>query len=297
LKTSLTSICLACSLILFAACSSQPAASGEAADTAAADSSAAGGSAAADPASATGAALPERVIPVPEYRAEISASGAGYSFLVNNTELSVYEGSGRKADTVILNEWLLSGENEITLNAYGGAGSLNVAVYRGDALLHRFTGQGDWRFTPSDFPILLTEKAESVPYVLPNADQQEITAVINQLRSALASKNTNALRTLLLTKYTDIAKARGAASEDLLGKRFTEYNILLYQNDFAVRPLSGHYSFHSMLADKVVKVTQGATGFPQPAIVITYKDAGGKAGAENINLYFAKINGKWVIIR
>ncbi|MDR2143140.1 MAG: hypothetical protein LBP29_02075, partial [Treponema sp.] len=98
-------------------------------------------------------------------------------------------------------------------------------------------------------------------------------------------------------KNADLAAVRFLPPEEYRAASEAFYLELINRTDFSVRPLNGHYSFFSTADDRLVKVTQGRVGFAEPAIILEYRDDGGKKLHYEQDLYFAKIDGAWVIIR
>jgi hypothetical protein len=140
------------------------------------------------------------------------------------------------------------------------------------------------------------EKADLITGVLPQADQAEITAVVEKLRQGFAAKDLEAIDELFAAKYADIATARFLKTEEYKAEMDAFYTELFSREAFAVRPLYSRYNFQSTAADRLVKVMQGSLGFPEPALVMTYRE-NKRTRRYDLDLYFAKIGGKWLIVR
>jgi hypothetical protein len=253
------------------------------------------------------------------YSFEINSRSAGFSLLLNGVELVFFEGGSSYSDSVILNDWMVSGENEFSITVFPPENRRTVSC--GFILKKRNIADGvesafytlDWpgaggqtrfdtteRFTPENFPAALVEKAErviSAAGVLPMADQREITSSVQKLREAFAAKDIGTVNALMETKNADLAAVRFLPVEECRAASEAFYTDMMNRADFGVRPLNGHYSFLSTADDRLVKVKQGRVGFPEAAIILEYRDAGGKKARYEQDLYFAKIDGSWVIIR
>ncbi|MDR0402306.1 MAG: hypothetical protein LBH35_01810 [Treponema sp.] len=253
------------------------------------------------------------------YSFEIDSETA-FSLLVNGVELAFFEGGSSYSAPVILNDWMISGENEFSITVFPPensrtASSCSFALKKKNLAdgvestfytLTRSGADGETmfditeRFTPEYFPVTLAEKAEKViaaAGVLPMSDQREITSVVHRLREAFSAKDIGAINALMETKNADLAAARFLRPEECRAASETFYLELINKADFSVRPLNGHYSFLSTADDRLVRVMQGRVGFPEPAIIMEYRDDSGKKIRYEHDLYFAKIDGSWVIIR
>jgi hypothetical protein len=68
------------------------------------------------------------------------------------------------------------------------------------------------------------------------------------------------------------------------------------KDSYGVMPFYGRYGYFSIADDRLVRVVQGRIGFAEPALVITYRE-GRRTRRHDVDLYFAKIDGKWMILR
>lgn len=253
------------------------------------------------------------------YSFEIN-SEAAFSLLLNGVELVFFEGGSSYSAPVILNDWMISGENEFSIAVLPPEKGRTVSSYSFvlkkknvtdgvESTLYTFSRPGadgetrldiTERFTPENFPAALIEKAEGVisaAGVLPMTDQREITSVVRKLREAFAAKDIGTINALVETKNTDLAAVRFLPVEECRAASEAFYLELINRTDFSVRPLNGHYSFLSVADDRLVKVMQGRVGFPEAAIILEYRDDNGRRARHEQDLYFAKINGTWIIIR
>jgi hypothetical protein len=253
------------------------------------------------------------------YSFEINSRAAGFSLLLNGEELVFFEGGSSYSGSVLLNDWMVSGENEFFIAVFPPENGRTASC--GFILKKRNIADGaestlytlDWpgasgatmfditeRFTPENFPATFMEKAKrdiSAAGVLPMADQREITSVVQKLRGAFAAKDIGTINALMEAKNADLAAVRFLPLEEYRAASDAFYAELMNRADFTVRPLNGHYSFLSTADDRLVKVMQGRVGFPEAAIILEYRDSNGKKARYEQNLYFAKTGGSWVIIR
>jgi hypothetical protein len=248
-------------------------------------------------------------------------STIGFTLIFNGTELLFFEGGGTYSDSVFLNDWMISGINDFSINLLPLSGSaqnepvcaFSLKQYKKrpdgapeESVLYTYQWLTDERrqdisgnFHPEAFPFVLMEKASktgSSAGALPRDDQTELTATVQAFKQAFSVKDIAAVNTLLERKYEDVAAARFFPVEEYRKENTVMYMELMEKPDFAVLPLNGHYSFHPVANGRLVKVMQGRTGFPEAALVLEYRDGGKKARYEQ-DLYFAKIDGRWVILR
>jgi hypothetical protein len=246
---------------------------------------------------------------------------AGFSILVNGAELLVNEGGKNHSSRVDLNDWMVSGSNELAITLFwpeaakfaAGTAAASFKLFVNDTLLREFkwpaAGVRDTleaypytineTFRASGFPRVLMDRAERVISSagnLPRSDQEEIAVLANEIRKAFTEKNIPEIDRLFRVKYTDLASARFTTAAALRTAADETYSDLMEKEAYAVRPLAGRYGYFSTADDKVVRLVQGRIGFPEPALVITYRD-GRRTVRYDLDLYLAKIDGKWVIIR
>jgi hypothetical protein len=257
------------------------------------------------------------------YHFDISANTAGFSLVVNGTEMLSFEGGKSYSQSVNLNDWMVSGNNEFALSLFwpdeakftpGKASAAFVLSVertppggkKEESVLYTLQWPGTTAetypftvtetFRPGKFPRVLLEKAEPVRGVLNRTDQDEITAVVDQLRAAFSAKDLDAIDGLFAAKYRDIAAARFIKPQELKAEMDDFYTQLFKREAFAVRPLYTRYSFQSTADGRLVKVMQGSISFPEPALVATYRE-NRRTARYDLDLYFAKVDGKWIIVR
>lgn len=256
-----------------------------------------------------------------QYRFEINAQGIDFSLLINGHPLLVEEGGKKTSSSVVINDWMISGANEVSINIdwpiaakfSPGAASAAFALYMNETVLKEFRwpAQGvpdveaSYPHTITDtfkadgFPRTQIERAERVRYsmgIFPQNDQTEIASVIGELRLAFTEKNMPKIGDLFKAKYADLAAARFSSPSDIKGEMDAYFLELMEKEAYAVRPMSGRYSFSTTMDDKLVRVVMGRPATPEAALGITYRE-GRNSRRYDLDLYFAKIDGKWVIIR
>jgi hypothetical protein len=255
------------------------------------------------------------------YRIEASSQMLGFNVLVNGAELLVSEGGKPSEFRTEINDWMVSENNQIAITIFWpfgvkftpGVSSASFKLFSNDTLIKEYQwpapGVPDQSasyphtinetFRAADFPKVLLEKAERVissTGVLPHDDQQAINALVEQLRKAFTEKNTAVIDELLKVKYSDLAIARFSPLAVIKEEADQQYSELMEKETYTVRPFSGRYGYFSTANDRVVRVVQGRIGFPEPTLGITWRD-GRTTQRWELELYFAKIDGKWVIIR
>jgi hypothetical protein len=255
------------------------------------------------------------------YRIEAFSQILGFNVLVNGAEMLVYEGGKPSEFRTDINDWMVSENNEISITVFWpegvrftpGASSASFKLFSNDTLIKEYQwpapGVPDTSgsyprtinetFKTEGFPKVLLEKAQRVissTGVLPRDDQQSIAALVEQLRKAFAEKNIADIDDLFKVKYDDLAIARFTTPANIKAEADKQYLELMEKGAYAVRPFSGRYGYSSTADDRVVRVIQGRIGFPEPALVVTWRE-GRTTLRWDIELYFAKIDGKWVIIR
>jgi hypothetical protein len=257
------------------------------------------------------------------YYFDISTNTAGFTLIVNGVELVYFEGGKSYSKSLDINDWMLFGDNEFEISIFwpddarytpgkaSGVFTLSMEETKsgGDtktselyalqwpgSLTENYPFSVTETFKPKQFPHVLIEKAERITGVLPRSDQEEITAVVEQLRQAFAAKDPALIDELLFIKYADIAGARFVRLDAYKAEVNSFYTSLFEREAFTVRPLYSRYNFQSTAADRLVKVMQGSIGFPEPALVMTYRE-NRRTLRYDLDLYFAKIDGRWIIVR
>ncbi|GHV85622.1 hypothetical protein AGMMS50230_12300 [Spirochaetia bacterium] len=244
----------------------------------------------------------------------------GFTLLINGAVLLSGEGGGPVSSRAEINDWMVSGNNEIMVDLFWPeavrfvpGSTARFRLFANDTPIKDFRwpasgvsdnlGSGNYTFKENfkadGFPRVQLERAERVissAGVLPRGDQNEITALAENLRRAFTEKNISGIDSLFRTKYTDLAMARFTSPTTLRNRADASYQELMNKEAYAVRPFTGRYSFFSIADGRAVRLVQGRIGFPEPALVINYRE-NGKAARYDLDLYFAKIDGKWVIIR
>ncbi|MDR2209927.1 MAG: hypothetical protein LBO65_00460 [Spirochaetaceae bacterium] len=254
------------------------------------------------------------------YYLDISSSVVGFNLLVNGAELLVVEGKTH-ASQVDINDWMISGENEIVISIAwpegvkfaAGTSSASFKLFANDTIL----GEYQWpvpavpdtaesypytmyeTFKPAVFPRVLVERAEKVissTGALPREDQEAIAVLAEDLRRAFTEKDLAELENLFKIKYSDLAAARFTTPAAIGAEMAELYGGLMEKEAYTVHPFYGRYGYFSTADDRLVKIVQGRIGFPEPALVITYRE-GRRTRRHDLDLYFARIDGRWVILR
>jgi hypothetical protein len=258
------------------------------------------------------------------YRFESNVRTIGYTLLVNGAELHVFEGGSGKSSTVstVVNDWMISGNNEIDITLFWpdglkftpGAGSAVFTFFVNDTQIKEYrwpmadvpenTNSYTIRdtFKADGFPKVLIERAERVissTGALPLSDQEEIAALAEQVRQAFTEKDISRIDSLFGLKYADLAAARFTTAVALRTEMDAQFQEIMEKEAYAVRPFAyyGRYGYFSTADDRIVRLVQGRIGFPEPVLVITYRNEARRTARYDLDLYFAKISGKWVIIR
>jgi hypothetical protein len=246
---------------------------------------------------------------------------AGFTVSINGAVLLTVDGGAPFFSSGIdANDWMISGTNEITVDLFWPEGvkfspgsSARFRLLANNSAVKDFqwplpnaadaldTEPHTFRdtFRANGFPRVQLEKAERVissAGVLPRSDQDAITALAEELRQAFSARDAGAVNALFRVKYADLALARFTAAGSLRNAFAAEYRALMDKEGYAVRPFSGRYSFFAVAEGRAVRLIQGRIGFPEPALVITCRE-GGRTVRYDLDLYFAKIDGVWVIIR
>ena len=254
------------------------------------------------------------------FRVDISSQIVGFTLMVNGVEILVGDGGTNFTSQVNINDWMVSGNNDITITISWpdgvsftpGASSASFKLFSNNTLLREFNwpaaGIQDTRssypytfdetFRAGGFPRVMLERAERVissTGVLPRDDQAKIAAIAEQLRRAFAEKNTESIDNLLRAKYADLAAARFTTFAVIKAEADAMYRELMEKEGYTVF-FSGRNSFFSAADDRAVLLGQGRIGFPEPALIITWRD-GRRTNRWTMDLYFARIDGNWVIIR
>ncbi|MDR2702114.1 MAG: hypothetical protein LBB72_06765 [Spirochaetaceae bacterium] len=264
---------------------------------------------------------PQPVKRVYFYRIESFSQIQGFNVLVNGAEMLVNEGGKPSEFRTDINDWMVSENNEISITVFwpegvrftSGVSPVSFKLFSNDTLIkeYRWPAPGvqdmsssyprtiNETFKADGFPKVLLERAARVissTGVLPRDDQQAIAALVEQLRKAFTEKNIPNIDDLFSVKYNDLATARFTTPAAIKAEADKQYLELMEKEAYAIRPFSGRYGYFSTADDRVVRVIQGRIGFPEPALVITWRE-GRNTRRWDLELYFAKIDGKWVIIR
>lgn len=255
------------------------------------------------------------------YYVDVSARVLGFSIMVNGAELAAIDGGQESYYSRFeINDWMVSGNNKIDITILWpdsvkftpAISSASFRLLSNDKLIKEFKwpvpGTPDqintYPFTFSEifkadgFPKVSLERAERVissAGALPREDQAAIAAIAQQIRTAFTEKNIDAIDFLMEAKYTDLAIARFTTVDAIKEEEHKKYRELMGSPGYTVY-FNGRNSFFSAADDKAVRLGQGRIGFPEPALIINYRE-GGRAARWTMELYFAKIDGYWVIIR
>ncbi|MDR1306681.1 MAG: hypothetical protein LBK74_03810 [Treponema sp.] len=258
------------------------------------------------------------------YRFEVDARTIGYTLLINGAEMYVFEGGNGKVSTysTVINDWMISGNNEIAVNIFWpdglkftpGAGSGVFRFFVNDTQIKEYrwpvaeVPEDTNSYTINDtfradgFPRVLIERAERVissTGALPQSDQEEIAALAEQVRQAFTENDISRIGSLFEFKYADLAAARFITAAAVRAEMDAQFLEVMEKEAYAVRPFSyyGRYGYFSTADDRVVRLVQGRIGFPEPVLVITYRNEARRTARYDLDLYFVKIDGKWIIIR
>ena len=243
----------------------------------------------------------------------------GFSIMVNGVEVMAAEGGSSVEAKIDFNDWMVSGNNKIDINVFWPdnvkfspeVGSGSFRIFSNDKSIKEFK----WPLAPPDrinsyphtfteiikadnFPKVLLEKAERVissAGTLPRADQNAIAEIAQQLRKAFTEKDIETIDSLFNTKYSDIAVARFMTPAAVKAGANEQFRDIMNKEGYAVF-FNGRNSYFSAADDRAVRLGQGRIGFPEPALIITWKEGRTNRRLE-MDLYFAKIDGKWLIIR
>ena len=256
------------------------------------------------------------------YIVDVSSRMLGFSIIVNGAELISFDGGGQDVfnSKIEINDWMISGNNKLDITVLWpdsvrfapGLTSASFRLMADDKILKEFRWPlsvtpdsiNSYPYTFSEifkaegFPSVLLEKAERVissAGTLPRADQAVIADIAQKLRAAFTEKNIEAIDELLKYKYADLAVARFTTVAAIKADADAKYRELMGKTGYTVS-FNGRNSFFSAAGDKAVRLGQGRIGFPEPAIIITWRESG-RTVRWTMELYFAKIDGEWVIIR
>ena len=255
------------------------------------------------------------------YYVDVSSRVLGFNIMVNGVELLAFDGGQDSFNSrVEINDWMISGNNKIDITVLWpdnvrftpGITSGSFRILSNDKLIKEFKwplaaaqeiiNSYPYTFTEiykaEDFPKVSLERAERVissAGVLPRSDQAEIAAIAQQLRTAFTEKNIYAIDELLKFKYADLAIAHFTTVAAIQAEADAKYRELMDKTGYTVS-FNGRNSYFSAADDKAVRLGQGRIGFPEPALIITWRESG-RTTRWTMDLYFAKIDGTWVIIR
>ena len=253
------------------------------------------------------------------YNVDISSQIAGFSIMVNGAEILASDGGSSFASRIDIHDWMISGNNKIDITVFWpdsirfspDISSASFKLFSNDKLIKEFKwplvspdkpNSYPYTFTETfkadNFPKVLLEKAERVissAGVLPRADQSEINAIAQLLRKAFTEKDLDTIDNLFKAKYADLATARHSTHAAIKAEADAKFRELMEKADFAVF-FNNRSSYFSVAEDRVVRLGQGRIGFPEPALIITWKE-GRNTLRWTMDLFFAKIDGNWVIIR
>jgi hypothetical protein len=256
----------------------------------------------------------------------VASDIVGFSIQINDAEVAYFEGGKPYSGSIEINQWMMSGKNDYTVTVFWpenikftpGKGdfklSLDVSKKSGDTLketmLYTLKGPKPGAaetypygitetFVPEAFPATLLEKAERIMSdagALPTEDRWEILDIVDRLSQALANQNAEAVYELQQDKYRDIALARYLPYETFRQQAEAEIRDLLGHANFEVRMTYSKFNFLLTADNLLIRVVQGRVGFPEPAIIMTYRE-NNRTVQRSLDLYFAKIGGRWTIVR
>jgi len=254
------------------------------------------------------------------YRVEVSSRIVGFNIMVNGADLMAADGGyDMTSSQIIINDWMVSGNNRLDITIFWpdgikyapGISSATFKLFSNDTLVKEFRwpaanmdAQKSYPhtfteiFKAESFPNVLLERAERVissAGVLPRKDQEEIAALAGQLRKAFTEKNIDSIGELFAAKYDDLAAARFTTTAAVKEEVDAKYRELMGKEGYTVN-FNGRNSYFSAVDDRAVRLGQGRIGFPEPALIITWRE-NKKTVRWDMELYFAKIDGSWIIIR
>ncbi|MDR2768370.1 MAG: hypothetical protein LBB82_08620 [Treponema sp.] len=255
------------------------------------------------------------------YVLDALVENAGVNLVVNGVELAWFDGGKSWSSSIPLNDWMVSGVNEYEIAVFWpeavkfvpGISSVRFTLRLNGEVKEEITWapeagnetEQSWShniagtFRAEGFPRLMLEKAERVissTGALSQEDQQAISDLAGELRAAFTNKDLSAAGELFKYKYADLSAARFVSEPSIRTGTDAIYEDIMGKDRYAVQPFWGRYNFQSTANDRLVKTMQGRIGFPEPALVLTYREDG-RTRRYEIDLYFAKIDGKWVILR
>ena len=255
-----------------------------------------------------------------DYRLEATTQLVGFDLVVNGFEVLLVNNGANHTTQVLINDWMISGSNDISVTVLWpegiefnpGQGSATFRLFSNTTLVREFRWPASGipnimtsyphefsdTFRSSGFPTVMLERAERVISSagrLPADDQAEIVAIAAQLRRAFVERDMESINYLLRAKYEDLATARFTTAAEIRAEENTKFQELMGKEAYTVA-FSGRNSFNSVANDRVVRLGQGRIGFPEPALIISYRE-NRRTERWNMELYFAKIDGNWVIIR
>ncbi|MDR0447426.1 MAG: hypothetical protein LBH07_02030 [Treponema sp.] len=194
------------------------------------------------------------------YRVEAATQTVGFSLMINGVELLTADGGSSFVSQVEINDWMVSGINNLALTViwpYGvqfasGISFASVKLFSNNTLVKELkwpaSGIPDISssyphtyietFRPSnDFPRVYLERAERVissTGILPRDDQAEITAIAEQLRRAFSEKDIESIGELLIVKYADLANARFTTLDAVKAEENAKYRELMGRVGYSV---------------------------------------------------------------
>jgi len=240
--------------------------------------------------------------------------------MINDFEVLLVNNGANLNTQVLINDWMVSGNNDISITVLWpdgiefnpGMGSATFRLFSNTSLVREFR----WpvsnvpdimtsyphtfsdTFRSSGFPRVMLERAErviSTAGVLPRDDQEAIMDIATQLRRAFIERNIERINELFSTKYADLAIARFTTVAEIRAEETAKFRELMAKEGFTV-VFDGRNRFHSVAEDRAVRLGQGRIGFHEPALIFSFRE-NRRTERWNMELYFAKIDGNWVIIR
>lgn len=257
----------------------------------------------------------------------------GYTIRINGVPVASFQGKSTSSSVAEINQWLVAGKNSVDIYVEwphglpytSGEGRFEFAVFPSfpdvddpnpdnKYVDYQWPRNGIPETYPNlcgetidlgDFPHTRLQDAEQVETVKngvfeepANGDKAIIISLVRELNMAFLKKDVDKIYELQRIKYEDIAVAR---YKDKKAQKEIIIEQLNWLKSLGELELSGkndeEYRFEFLNGNKIVLVTQGGINDPKPAVAVQEKGDGGKENQISVDAYFAKIGGKWTIIR
>jgi len=257
------------------------------------------------------------------YGLRVQSDIVSYSILINGVEQDSAKGGSSRSFYTEANQWLVRGENtiEARYNLPSGAptGDAEIEVHLYWATREDQAEQPvvdyHWKARPDDlypvvytcpfdlddFPETMLACVEKLPApegevaVLSQEDKYAILSHIDQLVAAYLKRDFDAVYELQKLKFEDVATSRHQATAEELEELTSDARKFVVGLDkLEYHQPDAPLQFVVTGDNKLVHVVRSSS--PEYALAFTYESEGEKQDFF-IDPYFAKIDGKWVIIR